>query len=113
MFRFNRRQNFDSAGAEKKRGIAAGGLFHSRTDYSDFWNARVHADSLGVPYALYISTAMETALQGAKQKRLLRAGQMRRAGCIRAIEKRREEELAANRWLSELPHYRAAARQSG
>lgn len=97
---------FDSEDAAKKRGIAAGGLFHSRKEFSEFWNARLHADLLGVPYRLYISTAMEVALRRAKQKRLLRAGQMRRADCIKAIEKRWEEEQAGARWHSELPHYR-------
>lgn len=107
IFRLKWGQSFDSADADKKRGIAAGGLFHSRKEFSEFWNARVHADSMGVRYEVYISTAMETALRRAKQKRLLRAGQMRRADCIQAIEKRWEEELAGSRWLSELPHYRS------
>jgi hypothetical protein len=101
------KNNFDSIDASKKRGIATGGLFHSRKEFSEFWSARVYADSIGVPYALYIFTAMDVALRRAKQKRLLRAGQMRRADCIQAIEKRWEEELGGNRWLSELPHYRA------
>ncbi|WP_232627634.1 hypothetical protein [Methylobacterium sp. Leaf118] len=106
VFRLKWRRHFDSTDAGKKRGIATGGLFHSRKEFSEFWNARVHADSMGVRYDVYISTAMETALRRAKQKRLLRAGQMRRADCIQAIEKRWEEELAGSRWLSELPHYR-------
>ncbi len=100
-------QNFNSADANKKRGIAVGGLFHSRKEFSEFWTARAHADLLGVSYEIYISTAMETALRRAKQKRLLRAGQMRRDDCVVAIQKRWEEELAGGRWLSEQPHYRA------
>lgn len=99
-------QNFDVSVANKKRGIAAGGLFHSRKEFREFWNARVQADVLGVPYWLYISTAMEVALRRAKQKRLLRAGQMRRMDCVEAIEKRWDDELAGSRWLSELSHYR-------
>ncbi|KQP27063.1 hypothetical protein ASF25_21030 [Methylobacterium sp. Leaf100] len=107
IFRWKWRQNFDSADADKKRGIAVGGLFHSRKEFSEFWTARAHADLLGVPYEIYISTAMEIALRRAKQKRLLRAGQMRRDDCVVAIQKRWEEELAGARWLSEQPHYRA------
>ncbi|AWI87861.1 hypothetical protein C0214_05840 [Methylobacterium sp. DM1] len=99
---------FDSAEVDKKRGIAANGLFHSRKGFSEFWTARAHADLMGVPYRIYISTAMEVALRRAKQTRLLRAGQLRREDCVRAIEKRWEEELAGGGcWLSELPHYRA------
>jgi hypothetical protein len=99
---------FDSAEVDKKRGIAANGLFHSRKVFSEFWTARAHADLMGVPYRIYISTAMEVALRRAKQTRLLRAGQLRREDCVRAIEKRWEEELAGGGcWLSELPHYRA------
>lgn len=107
IFRWKWSQNSDSAEADKKRGIAVGGLFHNRKEFSEFWTARAHADLLGVTYEIYISTAMETALRRAKQKRLLRAGQMRRDDCVVAIQRRWEEELAGARWLSELPHYRA------
>lgn len=107
IFRWKWRLNFNSADADKKRGTAAGGLFHDRKEFSGFWNARAHADLLGVPYEIYISTAMETALRRAKQKRLLRAEQMRQDDCVVAIQKRWDEELAGARWLSELPHYRA------
>lgn len=107
VFRLKWKASFNAADAEKKRGVAAGGLFHSRKEFSEFWSARAHADYLGVDYQLYISTAMETALRRAKQKRLLRAGQMRRADCVRAVEARWDEELAGGRWLSEAPHYRA------
>ncbi|TXN40548.1 hypothetical protein FV232_16270 [Methylobacterium sp. WL30] len=99
-------ENFDTVAASKKRATAAGGLFHSRKEFSEFWNARAHADLLGVTYRLYIWTAMETALRRAKQQRLLRAGQMRRADCVVAIEKRSEEELTGACWFSEFPHYR-------
>lgn len=98
---------FDSAEVDKKRGIAANGLFHSRKVFSEFWTARAHADFMGVPYRIYISTAMEVALRRAKQTRLLRAGQLRKEEYVQAIEKRWEEELAGGCWLSELPHYRA------
>ncbi|TXM67268.1 hypothetical protein FV226_22185 [Methylobacterium sp. WL12] len=106
LYRHKWAQNFDAVAAGKKRATAAGGLFHSRKEFSEFWNARAHADLLGVPYKLYISTAMETALRRAKQQRLLRAGQMRRVDCVVAIEKRMEEELTGAYWFSDFSHYR-------
>ena len=74
---------------------------------TDFSAVAASAGRMAASAITAASTAMETALRRAKQKRLLRAGQMRRADCIQAIEKRWEEELAGNLWLSELPHYRA------
>lgn len=99
-------KEINSEEAELKRGIASGGLWHNRKEFKEFWNARFHADSLGIDYYIYCSTNMERALRRAKQTRLLRPGQMRSEDCVRAVTERWEEELAGSRWLSELPHYR-------
>lgn len=99
-------RSFTTADASKKRCIAAGGLYHDRREFSTFWNARVHADSLGMPYRHYVSNAFEAHLRRAKQKRLPRPNQLRREDCIALILRNWEEELSGSRWLSELPHYR-------
>ncbi|WP_157182119.1 hypothetical protein [Methylobacterium sp. WSM2598] len=105
-YRIQWSRNFETAVAADKRGIASGELWHDRQEFSTFWNARVHADTLGMGYFIYCYTNMETAVRRAKQTRLLRPGQMRTADCIKAVKERWEEELVGARWLSELPHYR-------
>lgn len=100
------RQSFDTATADKKRAIASGGLWHDRKEFTEFWNARAHADWLGVDYFIYCMVNLETALRRAKQKRLLRPGQMRSEDCVQAVQKRQEEEVTGRVGLSELPHYR-------
>ncbi|MGF3021653.1 hypothetical protein ACQVP2_02340 [Methylobacterium aquaticum] len=105
-YRVQWRQSFDTATADKKRAIASGGLWHDRKEFTEFWNARAHADWLGVDYFIYCMVSMETALRRARQKRILRPGQMRSKDCVQAVQKRQEEEMSGRVWLSELPHYR-------
>ncbi len=93
-YRVQWRQSFDTATADKKRAIASGGLWHDRKEFTEFWNARAHADWLGVDYFIYCMVSMETALRRAKQKRILRPGQMRSNDCVQAVQKRQEEEMS-------------------
>ncbi|TXN07331.1 hypothetical protein FV222_02585 [Methylobacterium sp. WL103] len=99
-------RSFSKDDAPNKRCIASGGLYHNRREFSTFWNARAHADSLGVPYRHYVSYAFEAHLRRAKQKRLPRPNQIRRDDCVALVLRKWEEELSGSRWMSELPHYR-------